>query len=152
MFRSIFCFDYFFFPAAFFVINGVFVTIVTIIIFIVVGGLSFTCSLLCFFFFFFAGFSFLLVLLKGLLIVKLSLDCKLVKSIFYPFDDPFDDGVTLVGFIVGLLKFLTLATLVPFSNCMAIDGIYLAGLLYSIKKKSNTVTDNHFSLVTSVVV
>ena len=94
----------------------------------------------------------LLVLLKGMLIVELSPDCELVKSIFHPFDDPFDDGVTLVGFIVGLLKFLTLATLVPFSNCMAIDGIYLAGLLYSIKKKSNTVTDNHFSLVTSVVV
>ena len=94
----------------------------------------------------------LLVLLKGLLIVELSLDCELVKSIFHPFDDPFDDGVTLVGFVVDLLKFLTLATLVPFSNCMAIDGIYLAGLLYSIKKKSNTVTDNHFSLVTSVVV
>ena len=52
MFRSIFCFDYLFFPAVFFVINGVFVTIVTIIIFIVFGGLSFTWSLL---FFFFAG-------------------------------------------------------------------------------------------------
>ena len=93
-----------------------------------------------------SSFSSLLVLLKGLLIVELSLDCELVKSIFHPFDDPFDDGVTLVGFVVGLLKFLTLATLVPFSNCMAIDGIYLAGLLYSIKKKSNTVTDKHFSV------
>ena len=66
----------------------------------------------------------LLVLLKGLLIVELSPDCELVKSIFHPFDDPFDDGVTLVGFVVGLLKFLTLATLVPFSNCMAIDDIF----------------------------
>ena len=49
----------------------------------------------------------LLVLLKGMLIVELSPDCELVKSIFHPFDDPFDDGVTLVGFVVGLLKFLT---------------------------------------------